>query len=291
MVLANTYHLLLRPGVQRIERLGGIHRLMGWHGPILTDSGGYQVFSLAARRSFDEDGVMFQSHIDGSPHRLTPESVVDAQASFGVDVAMVLDECLPFPAIGAVDESVTRSVDWAKAGCSARSGCRRSPVNGLVGCLLSNRVLSTWASGAGAAMIWPMATSMVLPSGDWLSVSRAESCTRRSDCGADAARRTAAISDGSWLSGRFVARSGLWSRPLRLCFTDSVRAYGQGLHVEGRVGHQERPVGRRPSRWTRTAIARPAPVYSRAALRHFFVAKEATSVVLLTIHNLTFFSP
>ena len=98
IILANTYHLLLRPGIERLERLGGLHRLMGWPGPILTDSGGYQVHSLATRRRVDDDGVTFQSHLDGSSHRIDPESSVDAQVRFGVDIAMVLDECLPFDA-------------------------------------------------------------------------------------------------------------------------------------------------------------------------------------------------
>ena len=97
MILGNTYHLLLRPGVERIGHLGGLHRLMGWNGPILTDSGGFQVFSLAGRRTMDADGVTFRSHIDGDQHRLTPENVIETQAALGVDVAMVLDECLPYP--------------------------------------------------------------------------------------------------------------------------------------------------------------------------------------------------
>jgi queuine tRNA-ribosyltransferase len=94
-VLANTYHLYLRPGDERIARLGGLHAFMGWNGPILTDSGGYQVFSLAQRRKIDADGVTFRSHIDGSEHRLTPERVVAIQENLGADVITCLDECAP----------------------------------------------------------------------------------------------------------------------------------------------------------------------------------------------------
>ena len=127
MILANTYHLLLRPGVDRLRRLGGLHRLMGWSGPILTDSGGYQVFSLAGRRRVTEDGVLFRSHIDGAKHSLTPESVVAAQAAFGVDVAMVLDECLPFPvASDAIAPSVDRTLRWARRALDQSGGERES---------------------------------------------------------------------------------------------------------------------------------------------------------------------
>jgi queuine tRNA-ribosyltransferase len=95
MILANTYHLYLRPGDERIARLGGLHRFMAWDGPILTDSGGYQVFSLAARRQVDADGVTFRSHIDGSEHRFTPEKVIAIQENLGADIITCLDECAP----------------------------------------------------------------------------------------------------------------------------------------------------------------------------------------------------
>lgn len=93
LVLSNTYHLYLRPGHELVERMGGLHSFMGWGGPMLTDSGGYQVFSLAHRRALDEDGVTFRSHIDGSTHRFTPERVMEIEQALGADIAMVLDEC------------------------------------------------------------------------------------------------------------------------------------------------------------------------------------------------------
>ncbi|WP_372619605.1 tRNA guanosine(34) transglycosylase Tgt [Falsiroseomonas sp.] len=98
MVLGNTYHLMLRPGAERVARLGGLHRLMDWHGPILTDSGGFQVMSLTGLRKMDADGVTFRSHVDGSYHRLTPERSVEIQHLLGADVTMCFDECTPFPA-------------------------------------------------------------------------------------------------------------------------------------------------------------------------------------------------
>ena len=134
IVLGNTYHLHLRPGDGLIARRGGLHRFMGWTRPLLTDSGGYQVFSLASRRRVEEEGVSFRSHLDGSACRLTPESAVDIQMQLGADVAMVLDEC---PALPASDEVLRASVDltarWA-ARCRARflSYRDRTPDNVVV---------------------------------------------------------------------------------------------------------------------------------------------------------------
>jgi queuine tRNA-ribosyltransferase len=114
VVLANTYHLMLRPGAERIGRLGGLHRFMNWPGPILTDSGGFQVMSLAALRKLDEEGVTFKSHVDGSMHRLTPERSLEIQRLLDADVTMVLDECTPFPATEAEAASSMRlSMRWA----------------------------------------------------------------------------------------------------------------------------------------------------------------------------------
>ena len=120
IILGNTYHLHLRPGDQLIARRGGLHRFIGWPHAILTDSGGYQVFSLAERRKINEQGAEFRSHLDGSLHMLTPESVTDIQARLGSDIAMVLDECLAYPATREqAAQSMERSVRWA-ARCRAR---------------------------------------------------------------------------------------------------------------------------------------------------------------------------
>ncbi|MFN8625397.1 MAG: tRNA guanosine(34) transglycosylase Tgt [Candidatus Binatia bacterium] len=114
IVLANAYHLSLRPGSALIRDLGGLHRFMGWDGPILTDSGGYQVFSLAPLRKVSDEGVEFRSHLDGQTLFLTPESVVRLQVDLGVDIAMVLDECVPAGATRAqAAEAARRTLDWA----------------------------------------------------------------------------------------------------------------------------------------------------------------------------------
>ena len=115
IVLGNTYHLMLRPGAERVERLGGLHKFMNWPGPLLTDSGGFQVMSLAALRKITEKSVTFQSHVDGSAHELTPERSIEIQRQLDATVTMVLDECTPFPADEPVAaESMRRSMRWAQ---------------------------------------------------------------------------------------------------------------------------------------------------------------------------------
>ena len=114
IILANTYHLYLRPGHERIERLGGLHDFMHWSGPILTDSGGFQVFSLGALRKITAEGVSFRSHLDGSSHFLTPELAIRIQEALGSDIAMCLDECTPYPVsydVARFSQELTR--DWA----------------------------------------------------------------------------------------------------------------------------------------------------------------------------------
>ncbi len=114
VILANTYHLFLRPGHKLIRKLGGLHRFMSWPRAILTDSGGFQVFSLSDLRKISEDGVLFRSHLDGDPHLFTPESTVDVQFALGSDIMMPLDECLEYPSSHeAANQAMRRTVRWA----------------------------------------------------------------------------------------------------------------------------------------------------------------------------------
>jgi queuine tRNA-ribosyltransferase len=126
IILGNTYHLMLRPGAERIARLGGLHRFMDWPGPILTDSGGYQVMSLAQLRTFSEEGVAFQSHVDGARHLLTPERSIEIQHLLGATITMALDECTEWPCDEATAaKSMRLSMRWAersKAAFEARAG-------------------------------------------------------------------------------------------------------------------------------------------------------------------------
>src|SRR3989440_11606760 len=115
IILANTYHLYLRPGHELIRRLGGLHQFMAWPRALLTDSGGYQGFSLSQLRKITDDGVRFRSHLDGAEHLLTPEKAVEVQLALGSDIAMVLDECIETPAPReAAESAVARTTTWAR---------------------------------------------------------------------------------------------------------------------------------------------------------------------------------
>ena len=123
IILGNTYHLMLRPGAERVARLGGLHKMMNWTRPILTDSGGFQVMSLSALRKMSEDGVTFQSHIDGSKHHMSPERSIEIQSLLGSDIQMVLDECVALPAPdSAVEKALALSTRWAKRSKAAFGG-------------------------------------------------------------------------------------------------------------------------------------------------------------------------
>jgi len=148
VMLANLYHLVLRPGIEVVESLGGLHAFTGWSGPILTDSGGFQVWSLGHLRRVDEEGVTFQSHLDGSTLRLTPETVVDLQRRLGVDVAMVLDECPAWPiAQEEAAASLARTNRWA---LRAREEWERRPgIGGLFAIVQGSAYRALRERGAG----------------------------------------------------------------------------------------------------------------------------------------------
>ena len=292
MVLANTYHLLLRPGVERIRRLGGLHRVLGWPGPVLTDSGGFQVFSLAARRRLDADGVSFRSHIDGAEHRLTPENVVDAQAVFGVDVAMVLDECLPYPVDRPTAEASTmRSVDWARRGLARASELRQ-------------RQDPAWSGGLFAIQQGSLDEELRRRSSEALSEHPFDGFAVG---GLAVGEPTAALHEAVAMAAPMLPDQ----RPRYLMGVgypeDLLAAIGCGVDLfdcvlptrSARTGKVFTSRGELVIKNARYADD-PGPldpdcacptcaVYPRAVLRHLFVANEVTSVVLLTVHNLTYF--
>ncbi len=122
IILGNTYHLYLRPGHKVIKALGGLHRFMNWHRPILTDSGGFQVYSLATFRKIEEEGAIFRSHIDGSLHKLTPELAIEIQEALGADIMMALDTCIPYPSPEQETKKATElTTRWARRCLSART--------------------------------------------------------------------------------------------------------------------------------------------------------------------------
>jgi queuine tRNA-ribosyltransferase len=291
MVLANTYHLLLRLGADRIAQLGGLHRVMGWEGPILTDSGGYQVFSLAHRRKMDADGVTFRSHIDGSEHRLTPGNVISTQVSFGVDIAMVLDECLPFPVDPKLAErSTATSVEWARRGLTRANELRDSGAGwdggvfaiqqGSLDPALRRRCSEALASvdfdgfaigglavGEPAEALYE-AVSMAAPMLParrpryLMGVGYPEDILHAVGCGVD-------LFD--------------CVLPTRSARTGKVFTTAGDLAIKNaRFADDPRPLDK-------SCGCPTCKLYSRAVLRHLFVANEVTSVVLLTVHNLWFY--
>jgi queuine tRNA-ribosyltransferase len=132
IILGNTYHLFVRPGLEVLRHFGGLHKFMNWNGPILTDSGGYQIFSLAKLRKITEEGVHFQNHIDGTPTFISPEIAMDIQTTLGSDIAMVLDECAPFPCeYDYAARSAEMTARWAKR-CKTKSKIEHQLVFGIV---------------------------------------------------------------------------------------------------------------------------------------------------------------
>jgi queuine tRNA-ribosyltransferase len=148
IILANTYHLMLRPGAERIAQFGGVRKFMNWSGPLLTDSGGYQVMSLSKLRKMNEDGVTFQSHIDGSRHHLTPERSIQIQHQLDATITMAFDECTPYPAEkDAVAESMRMSMRWAKR---SKNAYVQRPGYGLFGIVQGGVHEDLRAESAGA---------------------------------------------------------------------------------------------------------------------------------------------
>src|SRR5438094_7108772 len=129
IILGNTYHLFVRPGIEVIRDFGGLHKFMNWNGPILTDSGGYQIFSLAKLRKITEEGAQFQNHVDGQPAFISPEIAMETQATLGSDIAMVLDECAPYPCeYDYAARSAEMTARWA-ARCKRAVEAGVSPAN------------------------------------------------------------------------------------------------------------------------------------------------------------------
>lgn len=285
IVLCNTYHLMLRPGAERIAELGGLHRFMNWDGPILTDSGGFQVMSLAKLRRLDPDGVTFQSHIDGTEHRLTPERAIELQRLFGVDIAMVLDECTPYPADEETAAASMRlSMDWA-------ARCR-----------------AAYRPGEGRALFG-------IVQGGVHPTLRAESVARLIDIGFEGyAVGGLAVGEGQeqMLGVLDATVPHLPSDHPRYLMgvgkpDDIVEAVRRGIDMfdcvlptrSGRTGQaftRDGPINIRNARFADD----PAPLdptsdcpasrdYSRAYLHHLFKAKEMLGSTLLTWHNVAFY--
>jgi queuine tRNA-ribosyltransferase len=286
IVLANTYHLFLRPGHELIRELGGLHRFMGWDGPILTDSGGFQVFSLAKLRKVGEEGVEFRSHVDGSARALSPESCVDIQHALGVDVLHPLDECLAHPATPVETErSLALTLRWLARSAAAHrkhegdaalfgivqggvyEDLRRRAVDETCALALDGYAIGGLAVGEPKPVMYAIAELVagLLP--------------------ADRPRYLMGVGKPPDLLEAVARGVDLFDCVLP---TRNARN-GQAFTADG-------PVTIGNAAWTRD----PAPLdpecgcetcrrYSRAYLRHLFLARELLAYRLLSLHNLSFY--
>ncbi len=294
IILANTYHLYLRPGAGRIGAFGGLHAFMGWNKPILTDSGGYQVFSLAARRKVHEEGATFRSHLDGSEHLLTPESAVDIQAQLGSDIAMVLDECLEHPAShDRASESLERTLRWARRGRdhfvalrsefpSPRTQVRRSSA--------SSRAARSPICAGAASKRRSRSASRRMRSGASALASRFPRCTtspsrRRLCCPPDRPRYLMGVGTPVDLVESVARGIDMFDcvLPTRNARNGQLFTSTGRLNIKNaEYADDKGPLDARCGCYT-------CRNFSRAYLRHLFHAGEMTAGTLNTLHNLHFY--
>jgi queuine tRNA-ribosyltransferase len=282
MILSNAYHLWLRPGCDVIAAAGGLHRFIGWDGPILTDSGGYQIFSLAALAKVDDDGVAFRSHLDGSSHFLTPEDAIAVQERLGSDVAMILDECPPGDADRTtVMAAAERTARWAKRAATAR---RRSDqaVFGIVqgGTHLDLRAESTRVMvGIGFDGYALGGLSVGEPRPETWRVAAATA----PDLPADQPRYFMGAGTPADLVHLVGAGIDLFDcvLPTRLARNGTLfTARGPLVIRHARYAADAQPLDEGCDCYT-------CAHFSRAYLRHLVMAREPLAVTLNTLHNLT----
>ena len=301
ILLSNSYHLFLRPGHETVARLGGLHAFMGWDGPILTDSGGFQVFSLSTLRDINEEGVRFQSHLDGSTHFLSPEIAVDVQMALGSDIMMILDDCLAYPASQFdADRSMKRSLAWAE------------------------RCLKHWKESAGLPSPGPSAPS--LPGGRGHSLFGIVQGSIYPELRKESAERLVTMDFPGYAIGGLAV-----GEPKPLMYeiiqqvepylpeekprylmgvgtpSDLVEAVALGVDMfdcvmptrharngwlftkDGHIVIRHAKYKEDPQPIDSSCGCQVCKTYSRAYLRHLFMANEILSSVLNTIHNLYFY--
>ncbi|REJ84021.1 MAG: tRNA guanosine(34) transglycosylase Tgt [Acidobacteria bacterium] len=287
VMLANLYHLTLRPGIERIAELGGIHAWTGWRGPILTDSGGFQVFSLGDLRQIDEQGVRFRSVHDGSRLRFTPESVVASQAFLGVDVAMVLDECPPWPIGEAEAESAQqRTHRWAVRSLEERS--RHDDWPGALFAIVQGSFypeLRARAASELAALPFDGFAIGGVSVGEEKSLGRAVVSQIAPGLPADRPRYLMGV--GTPADIAFAVRHGV---DLFDCVLPSRNARHGTLFTSGgtlRIKNARFATDPRPVDPECSCVC--CRRVSRAFLHHLFRSGEITAKVLATAHNVRFF--
>ena len=295
--LANTYHLLLLPGDELVARRGGLHRFVGWTRPILTDSGGFQLFSLAQRVLITEEGADFRSHLDGSRHLLTPERATDIQARLGADIAMVLDECLAFPASrDAAAASTARSARWARRCRQRFAELRSQPVAGVAASNAGQAQFGIVQGGVYQDLRDESADATVAIGFEGYAIgglSVGEPSDQMYAVAGDTARRLPADRP------RYLMGAGT-PEDLVECVARGIDMFdcvlptrnarnGQLFTSEGRINiknaryaEDDAPLDPRCGCYT-------CRHHSRAYLRHLYMAGEMTAGALHTVHNLSYY--
>jgi queuine tRNA-ribosyltransferase len=297
ILLCNTYHLSLRPGVDLITRRGGLHRFIGWTRPILTDSGGYQVFSLAGRCTVDEEGARFQSHLDGSPHLLTPERATDIQAQLGSDVAMVLDECLAHPAeIGAARRSMERTLRWARRARERWLGLRDGPVDGVIMTNAGQAQFGIVQGGVFPGLREDSARQTVALGFEAYAIGGL-SVGEPVDVMYDLVGRTAPCLPSGlprYLMGAGTPEDLVESVARGVDLFDCVlptrnARNGQLFTSQGRINIRNARYAEDDQPPDSSCACYTCRTFSRAYLRHLFLSKEINASTLNTLHNLNFY--
>jgi queuine tRNA-ribosyltransferase len=287
ILLCNSYHLMLRPGHDAIARLGGLHRFMGWNGPILTDSGGYQVFSLSALRQISDEGVTFQSHLDGSACSLTPESAMDIQVALGADIVMALDDCLAFPAThAAASESMRRSMTWA-ARCKSHFGRLAPEGQALFGIVQGGTYPDLRKESAErlVSMDFPGYAIGGLAVGEPNPAMYEVIATTEPVLPNEKPRYLMGVGTPEDLIECVALGVDMFD-----CVMPTRHARNGWLFTpEGHIAIKQSQYKEDPGPIDETCGCAVCKTYSRAYLRHLFMANEILSSVLNTIHNLHFY--
>ena len=283
MILGNTYHLNLRPTAERIARLGGLHRFMAWDGPILTDSGGFQVFSLADLRRVDDDGVTFTSHLDGSTHRLTPERAMEIQALLGSDIAMAFDQLVdPVLPRAQVADAMERTHRWAERSLTARA----RPDQAVFGIIQGG--VDTELRRASVAAIGALPFDGIAVGGLSVGESKAEMAATLdvvADALGDDSRPRYLMGVGSPVDFFTAVERGIdlfdCVLPTRVARTGQVWTDGGRLNLRNSAMQDDAgPIDA-------ACVCEACRNHSRAYLAHLFRARELLAYRLATVHNVT----
>ncbi|MCD4699595.1 MAG: tRNA guanosine(34) transglycosylase Tgt [Phycisphaerae bacterium] len=289
MLLTNAYHLMLRPGADAVAEMGGLHKMMAWDGPILTDSGGFQVFSLPALRKVCDNGVVFQSHINGDTVELTPERCMDVQAKLGADIIMQLDECSPADATrDQVADAVMRSAEWARRCKSAQEQSGQSGRQALFG-IQQGGIFADLRRRSAEALV-----ELDLPGYAVGGLSVGEGHEKMKSV-LEHIDEQFPGEKPRYLMGVGEPRDIIAAVACGIDMFDCVLPTRNGRNAQaftwsGRIKLRNAAFAgdRRPLDEECTCYT--CRNFSRAVLRHYFQAGEMLAAVLVTIHNLTFFS-